>query len=320
MVWTRSEALKQKSKSIQTTEKEELNESQGKIKVKATRFGILGEIQHPKSPKTPPRKTRSTKTRSTRGARQLTGLPVAKGFFETVEKKKELKESPVSKNPETKVLGTVSSPGEGKTKLIITSSEKRAREGKLPDGSKGRKTGCTILVKNLDPKKMDKDKLFNLFSIYGVIVRIKPPPGLPDQALVQLGDPLQAERAVQFLKGAKLFGKHVEVSIYKHHSMSPTSDTYSYKNSALNGAMDYSACCSPTKVIRVSNLAPQTTEEKIGSHFEEHGTIISTKLVEENGKIYALVMFETEEQATEALVCKHHTNIDGSLILVTFSQ
>lgn len=49
-------------------------------------------------------------------------------------------------------------------------------------------------------QSIDEDKLFNLFSLYGNIVRIKLLRNKPDHALVQMGDGFQAELAVHFLK------------------------------------------------------------------------------------------------------------------------
>jgi polypyrimidine tract-binding protein 2 len=49
-------------------------------------------------------------------------------------------------------------------------------------------------------QRIDEDKLFNLFSVYGNIVRIKLLRNKPDHALIQMGDGLQAELAVNFLK------------------------------------------------------------------------------------------------------------------------
>ena len=49
-------------------------------------------------------------------------------------------------------------------------------------------------------QRVDEDKLFNLFSIYGNIVRIKLLRNKPDHALIQMGDGFQAELAVHFLK------------------------------------------------------------------------------------------------------------------------
>uniref|UniRef100_A0A2N9ILN3 RRM domain-containing protein n=1 Tax=Fagus sylvatica TaxID=28930 RepID=A0A2N9ILN3_FAGSY len=205
--------------------------------------------------------------------------------------------------------------------------------GGLPPGISGTNDRCTVLVSNLNPDRIDEDKLFNLFSVYGNIVRIKLLRNKPDHALIQMGDGLQAELAVNFLKdlqkqflvalcpdigltGAMLFGKPLEVNFSKHPNITQGADTHEYINSNLNrfnrnAHKNYRYCCSPTKMIHLSTLPQDVTEEEIVSHLEEHGTIVNTKLFEMNGKKQALVLFETEEQATEALVCKHATSLAG---------
>ncbi|KAL4644094.1 hypothetical protein ACB092_02G139000 [Castanea dentata] len=199
--------------------------------------------------------------------------------------------------------------------------------GRLPPGISGTNDRCTVLVSNLNPDKIDEDKLFNLFSLYGNIVRIKLLRSKPDHALIQMGDGFQAEFAVNFLKGALLFGKRLEVNYSKYPNITPGQDTHDYSNSNLNrfnrnALKNYRYCCSPTKMIHLSTLPQEITEEEIVAQLEleEHGTVVGTKLFEANGKKQALVLFETEEQATEALVCKHATSIDGSIVRISFSQ
>ncbi|XP_051149304.1 polypyrimidine tract-binding protein homolog 3 [Andrographis paniculata] len=197
--------------------------------------------------------------------------------------------------------------------------------GVLPPGISGTNDRCTVLVSNLNPDRIDEDKLFNLFSLYGNIIRIKVLRNKPDHALVQMGDGFQAELAVHFLKGAMLFGKRLEVNFSKHPNITTGADTHDYSNSNLNrfnrnAAKNYRYCCSPTKMIHISTLPPDVTEEEIIAHLEEHGAIVNTKVFEMNGKKQALVHFENEEQATEALVCKHATSLGGSTMRISFSQ
>ncbi|XP_018676606.2 polypyrimidine tract-binding protein homolog 3 isoform X2 [Musa acuminata AAA Group] len=200
-----------------------------------------------------------------------------------------------------------------------------AFSGGLPPGVTGTNDRCTLLATNLNPDKIDEDKLFNLFSIYGNIVRIKLLRNKPDHALVQMGDGFQAELAVHFLKRALLFGKRLELNFSKYPNITPAADTHEYAGSSLNrfnnnAVKNYKYCCSPTKMIHLSSLPQDVTEEDIVTHLEEHGTIVNVKLFEVNGKKQALVLFEDEEQATEALVCKHANTIDRSVIRISFSQ
>ncbi|AET03482.1 polypyrimidine tract-binding-like protein [Medicago truncatula] len=86
-----------------------------------------------------------------------------------------------------------------------------------------------------------------------------------------------------------LFGKHLEVNFSKHPNITPGADTHEYMNSSLNRfnynvAKNYQYCCSPTKIIHM----------------------------------YALVQFESEEEATEALVCRHANSLSGFMIRISF--
>lgn len=54
-------------------------------------------------------------------------------------------------------------------------------------------------------QKIEADKLFNLFSNYGNIVRIKILHNKPDHALIQMGDGFQAELAFNYLKVCEMF-------------------------------------------------------------------------------------------------------------------
>lgn len=122
-----------------------------------------------------------------------------------------------------------------------------------------------------------------------------------------------------------LFGKPLEVNFSKHPSITQGVDAHEYINSNLNrfnrnAVKNYRYCCSPTRIIHISSLPPDITEGEIVQHLEEHGAIVNCKVFEMNGKTQAHVQFDTEEQATEALVCKHATSLGGSIIRISFSQ
>lgn len=130
---------------------------------------------------------------------------------------------------------------------------------------------------------------------------------------------------VLLLQGAVLFGKRLEVNFSKHPNITPGTDSHDYVNSNLNrfnrnAAKNYRYCCSPTKMIHLSTLPQDVTEEEVVNHVREHGEIVNTKVFEMNGKKQALVQFENEEEAAEALVCKHATSLGGSMIRISFSQ
>ncbi|CAM6011574.1 unnamed protein product [Sphagnum balticum] len=197
--------------------------------------------------------------------------------------------------------------------------------GVLPPGITGTNDRCTLLASNLAPERVDADKLFNLFSNYGNITRIKILHNKPDHALIQMGDGFQAELAFNYLKGVTLFGKRMDVNFSKHAQINPSPDTSDFSSSPLNrfnrnAAKNYRYCCTPTKMIHVSSLPADVTVEDITTHLSAHGTILNVKIFESNGKKQALVNFENEEQATEALVCKHASQMRNNTIRLAFSK
>ncbi|KAG8085705.1 hypothetical protein GUJ93_ZPchr0010g10463 [Zizania palustris] len=184
---------------------------------------------------------------------------------------------------------------------------------------------CTLIVSNLNTDKINEDKIFNLFSLYGNIVRIKILRNKPDHALVEMADGFQAELAVHYLKGAMLFAKKLEVNYSKYPNITSAPDAHDYTTSSLNRfnsnvIKNYRHCCSPTKMIHISALPQEISEDAILNHVSEHGSVVNTKLFEMNGKRQALVQFESKEEATEALVSKHATSLEGNMIRISFSQ
>ncbi|KAK8480509.1 hypothetical protein V6N13_065394 [Hibiscus sabdariffa] len=183
-------------------------------------------------------------------------------------------------NLPTEQKGRSSQPGYGDAgagflQMANAAAITEAFGGGLPPGISGTNDRCTVLVANLNPDRIDKDKLFNLFSLYGNIVRIKLLRNKPDHALVQMGDGFQAELAVHFLKRARLFGKRLDVNFSKHPHITQGADAHEYVKSNLNrfqrnAAKNFRYCCSPTKMIHLSSLPQDVTEEEIVNHFEEH--------------------------------------------------
>jgi polypyrimidine tract-binding protein 2 len=70
----------------------------------------------------------------------------------------------------------------------------------------------------------------------------------------------------------------------------------------------------------VSSFPQDIIAGKLASLLVEHKIIVNCKVFETNGKKQAFVQLETEEEATEALVCKHAISLSYSLIRISFSQ
>lgn len=90
-------------------------------------------------------------------------------------------------------------------------------------------------------------------------------------------------------RGAMLFRKRLEVNYSKYANISQGADTHEYVNSNLNrfnrnAAKNYRYCCSPTKMIHLSTLPQEITEDEIVSLLEEHVNIVNYKVFEMNGR------------------------------------
>jgi polypyrimidine tract-binding protein 2 len=127
------------------------------------------------------------------------------------------------------------------------------------------------------------------------------------------------------LQGVMLLGKQMDVNYSKHPHINPTQDAHDFSHSNLNrfsrnASKNFRHCCAPTKMIHCSSLPANVTEESITEYLAPHGSITGSKLSENNGKKQALVLFSSEEEATEALVQKHATKFEGSTIRLAFSK
>jgi hypothetical protein len=112
-------------------------------------------------------------------------------------------------------------------------------------------------------QNVDADKLFNLFSNYGNITRIKILHNKPDHALIQMGDGFQAELAFNYLKVCKsIISTHtvmkilcVMVSLPMVHHQEATS------SSVLSVAFSDQNHCACTNVLKFYCIL------NVGCHF-----------------------------------------------------
>ncbi|EFJ25475.1 hypothetical protein SELMODRAFT_99329, partial [Selaginella moellendorffii] len=192
--------------------------------------------------------------------------------------------------------------------------------GVLPFGVTGSNDKCTLLVSNLHEVLVYEEKLFNLFSGYGRVLRIKMFENAK-QALVQLADGVQAELALNFLKGAPLLGSAMEISFSKHNTIRHprtrdfTMDPYNRFNSEY-----VKNCCPPSKILHISNVSDEVEEGDLLNFLAPHGVIQRVKLFESTNRRQALVEFDTIEQATEALASKHRSKLKATSLRIAFSR
>ncbi|KAK2156849.1 hypothetical protein LSH36_204g10060 [Paralvinella palmiformis] len=75
--------------------------------------------------------------------------------------------------------------------------------------------GCVLMAYDLNREKVNATKLFNLFCLYGNVVRIKFLKSKEGSAMIQMGDCLSRDRAIKNLDNHYLFGCKIHLGYSK---------------------------------------------------------------------------------------------------------
>ncbi|KAJ8266312.1 hypothetical protein GJAV_G00128970 [Gymnothorax javanicus] len=78
-----------------------------------------------------------------------------------------------------------------------------------------------IMVYGLDPSKINADRVFNIFCLYGNVERVKFMKSKPGAAMVEMGDCCAADRAITHLNNSFLFGQKLNVCVSKQQAIIP---------------------------------------------------------------------------------------------------
>eukprot|EP00922_Rhytidocystis_sp_ex-Travisia-forbesii_P005465 GHVS01007971.1.p1 GENE.GHVS01007971.1~~GHVS01007971.1.p1 ORF type:complete len:421 (-),score=76.14 GHVS01007971.1:121-1383(-) len=200
-----------------------------------------------------------------------------------------------------------------------------------------------VICYNLSPTETTVQKLFNLFSLYGTVTRIKILREKNDTALIQFSDPLYASIAHSLLNNAPINGRELQISFSKNHEvkMPPQSNqeteedlkrTKSFglkdqRYGALNSAADMEkyvkGACRPTNTLFIANINEECTEEDITKLFVDICPInkFLFKDPREGSRTrMAMVEVPSDVEAIRALMGLHNTPIGSRSIKVAFSK
>jgi len=195
-----------------------------------------------------------------------------------------------------------------------------------------------LLVSNLNEEKTSCATLFNLFSCYGNVLRVKILHNKPDHALIQLGDYYQASTALHYLKGLVLFDKQLDVNFSKHAYINASPQDASdpscadYTSSPLNrfkitqggnpekAQQIYKNMSGPVNLLHISNVPATATNQLITDLFAPFGTVTGVKVFDISGKKQALVQFDSVQHSAEALITLHNTQVEGRGLKISFSK
>lgn len=192
-----------------------------------------------------------------------------------------------------------------------------------------------LLVCNLR-ESVTCDNLFNLFSCYGNVARIKRLAGKADHALIQFASPMSSQSALVHLRGFTLMGRSLEISYSKHSYIAirpgggtegETSGMREYGHGLNRFTGKYANTTkhiySPTKILHLSNFDENTTPEDLKAHLAtfQSGEHVKVKLfTSPSGHIQALAELPSVDAATNVLAQAHNTMLDGKRFKVAFSK
>eukprot|EP00708_Paratrimastix_pyriformis_P002545 GAFH01001293.1.p1 GENE.GAFH01001293.1~~GAFH01001293.1.p1 ORF type:complete len:529 (-),score=155.98 GAFH01001293.1:153-1559(-) len=199
-----------------------------------------------------------------------------------------------------------------------------------------------LMIYNLD-ERLTCDHIFNLFCLYGNVMKVKRLPTKAGSAMVQMGDFPMADVARTNLNGAALFGKRLEVQFSRHLTIKDGRESESlakdFTDNSNNrflrpSASSFNFRFPPTSVLFFSSAPLSCTEKSMADHFLRLGATAPSQIrfFEQAGKSSrnpervknwrnGLLQWASPVAATEALVLCNNTDMgERCTIKLAFSM
>ena len=180
--------------------------------------------------------------------------------------------------------------------------------------------------------------LFNLFSFYGHVCKIKFMHSKPDTALVQFLEPVFAALAMQFLEGAQLWGSEIHLDYAKMREITLPNEglpdgteianfkfrAYSMRERRFGSNLPervVKSACKPTAVLHIANLSLDVTESNVRDLLGDQWPIIGFKwLASEGSTRMALLLMKNVQVATACLMLAHNLPLKDRQLKISFSK
>nr|XP_014349233.1 PREDICTED: heterogeneous nuclear ribonucleoprotein L [Latimeria chalumnae] len=78
-----------------------------------------------------------------------------------------------------------------------------------------------LMVYGLEPAKMNCDRVFNIFCLYGNVEKVKFMKSKPGACMIEMGDGFAVDRAITHLNNAFMFGQKLNVCVSKQMAIMP---------------------------------------------------------------------------------------------------
>jgi heterogeneous nuclear ribonucleoprotein L len=189
---------------------------------------------------------------------------------------------------------------------------------------------AVVMVYGLNPTKVNCTHLFNLFCIYGNVVRIKFLRSKEGAAMIQMGEPGAAERVCNLLNGANMFGHKLNLSFSKQAFLQDVPNPYDLPDGTKSfvdfmgnrnnryttpDAAAKNRIHPPSKTLYFWNAPPKITEDQVVEVFEgmECKLPIKVKIFPSKTERSStgLVEFENKTEAVEAVCLANHKEMSN---------
>lgn len=190
--------------------------------------------------------------------------------------------------------------------------------------------GAVMMVYGLDSSTANTDKLFNLFCLYGNVVRIKFLKTKEGTAMVQMGDAIAVERSIQHLNNIPIGndGSKIQIAFSKQNYLSESTNPYTLPDNSIS-FKDYSASKNnrflsltqasknriqpPSKILHFFNTPPGMSEDQLLIAFTSkdcHPAQVRMFPLKSERSSSGLVEFPSVSLAVAAIMKCNHSAID----------
>ncbi|NXY60882.1 PTBP3 protein, partial [Callaeas wilsoni] len=193
-----------------------------------------------------------------------------------------------------------------------------------------------LLVSNLNPEVISGLKKFPFWistGVYGDVHRVKIMFKKRGIALVQMADATQAQLAINYLNGQRLYGRVMHATLSKYQTIQLPREgqedkglTKDYSNSPLHRfknpcSKNFQNIFPPSATLHLSNIPPSVTVDDLKNLFTSKGsTVKGFKFFQKDCKM-ALIQLGSVEEAVHALIELHNHDFgENQHLRVSFSK
>ncbi|XP_039279502.1 heterogeneous nuclear ribonucleoprotein L isoform X3 [Nilaparvata lugens] len=188
--------------------------------------------------------------------------------------------------------------------------------------------GAVMMVYGLNKEKSNPDILFNLFCLYGNVVRVKFLKTKEGCAMIQMGDNLAVERCIWYLNNKTVLGSRIQLGFSKQAYLSDVVQPYTLPDSSfsfkdfmgnknnrfINPAMAVkNRIQGPSKILHFFNTPPNVKEDTLFEVFENFDApkpkTIKLFPMKGDKSSTGLMEFDDVTEAIDALVLCNHASI-----------